>query len=131
MHTLNKHWTERSVDDFVYKIAADFMSVIESAMDGTITQAELASRLGVSEGRVSQALNNPGNLTLKKIVEYARALGLKVSIVAYDDGDPGNNNGPISSEIFSNCWEWLGRPVDFFELEDARKFQVRSDSSND
>lgn len=131
MHTLNRHWTERSVDDFVYRIAADFMSAIESAMGGTITQAELASRLDVSEGRVSQALNKPGNLTLKKVVEYAKAVGLKVAIVAYDDGDVDNSNGPITAEIFAKCWERLGKPADFFQLEDACKFQARSDSSNE
>ena len=130
MQTLNNHWTAKSTDDFVYKIAADFMSVIESAMEGTMTQAELATRLGVSEGSVSQALNNPGNLTLKKVVQYARVMGLKVSIVAYDDGDAENENGPILPEIFINCWKRFGKPADFFQLEDACKFHARSDSSD-
>jgi transcriptional regulator with XRE-family HTH domain len=112
------HWTEKSTDDFLYKIAADFVRQIERAMDSAgVNQAGLAKRLRVSEGRVSQVLNNPGNLTLRKIVEYARALGRKVAIVEYDDDDPGNLNGPVNSEIFAKCWYLAGMPSDFFALE--------------
>jgi transcriptional regulator with XRE-family HTH domain len=82
-----------------------------------ISQAALAGKLGVSEGRVSQVLNNPGNLTLKKIVEYARALGRKVSIVAYNDGDPDNRDGPVDAEIFATCWANAGKPTDHFALQ--------------
>jgi len=70
----------------------------------------------VTDGRISQVLNNPGNLTLRKVVEYARALGMKVSIVAYEDGDPDNVSGPINSEIFNMCWKKAGCPNDFFGL---------------
>jgi len=115
-----RHWTDRSVDDFVYKISADFVRQLERAMitKGT-NQAKLAKRLKVSEGRVSQVLNNPGNLTLKKIVEYVRALGCKVAIVEYDDDDPENRNGPVNAEIFAACWRKAGMPNDFFSLEDG------------
>jgi hypothetical protein len=75
--------------------------------------------LKVSEGRVSQVLNNPGNLTLRKIVEYVRALGRKVAIVEYDDGDHENLKGPVNSEIFATCWYTAGAPDDFFALESA------------
>jgi transcriptional regulator with XRE-family HTH domain len=114
------HWTEKSADDFLYKIAADFVRQIESAMKNAgVNQSDLAKRLKVSEGRVSQVLNNPGNLTLKKIVEYVRALGRKVAIVEYDDHDPDNINGPVNSEIFAKCWQIAGNPADYFALEGA------------
>lgn len=128
---LSKHWTERSTADFLYRIGLDFVSSLESAMkDAHVTQAELAKTLGVTEGRVSQVLNNPGNLTLKKIVEYARGVGRKVAIVTYDDGDPDNNNGPVDPEIFSRCWGHLNKPTDFFELKDAYRVRARSDSAS-
>lgn len=112
---MNGHWTARSTEDFVHKISTDFAFQIENKMDEEpINQAALAGRLGVSESRVSQVLRNPGNLTLKKMVEYARALGLKVAVVAYDDGDPLNKNGPINSQIFTASWKRLGSPTDFF-----------------
>lgn len=120
------HWTERSTADFVYKIASDFVLQLEKKMDGAVSQKELAERLGVSVGRVSQVINNPGNLTIRNIVEYSRALGLKVSVVAYDDGDPENHNGPINSEIFYRCWQKNGEPTDFFALDNPEVITCKS-----
>lgn len=112
-----QHWTERSTEDFVHRISFDFVTQIDKALEsGQSSQAELAKNLGVTEGRVSQVLNNPGNLGLNSIVKYARAIGRKVAIVLYDDGDARNHNGPVNSEIFSTCWERAGRPADFFAL---------------
>jgi hypothetical protein len=129
MRTLNKHWTETSTQDFLYRIGLDFVAALESAL-GDKTHAEFAKMLEKSEGRVSQLFNNPGNLTLKTAVEYARALGLKVALVTYNDGDPHNNNGPVNPEIFSKCWERLDKPTDFFELKEACRFQVHSDPTD-
>lgn len=120
MAELTKHWTESGVDDYLYRIASDFVRQIAQTMETTGTsQAKLAKELGVSEGRVSQVLNNPGNLTLRKMIEYARALQRKVSIVAYDDNDPDNQNGPINAEVFALCWERAGKPADFFMLREG------------
>jgi transcriptional regulator with XRE-family HTH domain len=116
MEVLAKHWTANSTDGFVYRISSDFVLQLEKKMNGEVSQNDLARRLKVSKGRVSQVLNNPGNLTLKKMVQYSRALGMKVAIVAYDDGDPTNQNGPINSEIFFRCWQKHGSPRDFFAL---------------
>jgi transcriptional regulator with XRE-family HTH domain len=119
MAELTRHWTESSVDDFLYRIAADYVRQLEQLMEvGGMSQAELAKLLGVTEGRVSQVLNNPGNLTLRKMIEYSRALGRKVSVVAYDDNDPENQSGPINAEVFAVCWEQAGKPSDFFELRE-------------
>lgn len=112
------HWTDESTDDFLYKIAADFVRQLENHL-GEVTQQRLADRLGVTPGRVSQVLNKPGNLTLKKCIQYARALGKKVALVAYDDGDSENINGPVNAQIFERCWINAGRPADFFALEDS------------
>ena len=30
---MEKHWTERSIDDFLFKIAADFVAQLEEKMD--------------------------------------------------------------------------------------------------
>ena len=111
------HWTNASTKDFVYSIASDFVLQLEKKIEeGDVSQAEIANRIGVSEGRVSQILNNPGNLTLRNTVAYARALGMKVALVAYDDADPSNGKGPINSAIFEGCWRRAGMPRDFFEL---------------
>jgi len=95
-------------------------------VEGT-KQTELASVLGVSEGRVSQVLNTPGNLTLRKIVQYAKAVGRKVSLVVYDDGDTQNQRGPISGEIFTACWEQFRRPLDNFDFHDRMAASATAD----
>lgn len=113
------HWTAASTGKFLYRIASDFIRQIEQRMEREgVKQGELAAGLGVTEGRVSQIINNPGNLTLKNVVQYARALGMKVAIVAYDDGDTDNERGPIHGEIFSACWEHCQKPADFFAIEE-------------
>jgi transcriptional regulator with XRE-family HTH domain len=116
---MNKHWTERSIKDYVFRIAADLIAQLEEKIElFPITQDELAKRLGVTKGRVSQFLNRPGNFGITQMAKYARALGMKVSIVAYDDNDPENKKGPINSEIFKMCWEQLGKPRDFWAMQD-------------
>jgi len=115
MAQLNGHWTNESVKAFLYRISFDFVTQLENMMDADgVKPNELAKRLGVSKGRVSQILNNPGNLTLRTVVEYARALDVKVAIVAYDDDDVDNDNGPVNPQIFAACWERSGKPTDFF-----------------
>ncbi len=117
---MNKNWTAENIENFSSRIRFDFITQLEKKMESIpLTQVELAKKLGVTEGSVSQILNNPNNLTLKTIVKYACALGLKVSIVAYDDNDADNNRGLVNSEIFSICWEREGKPSDFFALEEA------------
>lgn len=108
------HWTEKSVEEFVHRISFDFITQLAKKLESSpLSRGELATKLGVSKGRISQILNNPGNLTLKMAVAYARALEMKVSVVAYDDNDPRNEKGPISSEIFAICWENQKQPRDF------------------
>jgi predicted XRE-type DNA-binding protein len=124
METLNRlakkplaHWTEQSTADFVYRISSDFTVQVEKKMEREgIKQNDLATKWGVTPGRVSQIMNSPGNLELATSVQCARALGMKVALVAYEDGDTENQNGPINSEVFAACWQRLGAPRDFFEL---------------
>lgn len=118
MDTVNKHWTSGTIDNFVFQIAADFTLQLERKLDtGPISNKELAERLEVTAGRVSQVLNNPGNFKLRSMTEYARALGMKVTVVAYDDNDPENVKGPINSEVFYECWKRQGKPRDFYDLQ--------------
>jgi transcriptional regulator with XRE-family HTH domain len=114
-HSLRGQWGNRDNKDFLYQIAFDFVAQLEEIMESEgIGRAELAQRLSVSKGRVSQILNNPGNLTLQNVVKYTRALNRKVSIVAYDDGDTERERGPIHPQIFVACWKKSGQPTDMF-----------------
>lgn len=114
-----KHWTSRSVEDFTYRIASDFIAQIELRIESYgPTKTELAERLKRTVGRVSQMFN-PGNITVNSAVRLSQASGMKVALVAYEDSDPSNNTGPVNSEIFHRCWKHMGSPTNFFELEHA------------
>lgn len=116
------HWTEKNLKHFLYRIAADFVTQLETKMQGeSLTKTDLAQKLGKSKSRVSQILNNPGNLSLKTIIELARVLRLKVALVAYDDRDRDNERGPINSDIFRICWENSGKPRDFWSLQELQR----------
>ena len=113
----DKHWTQESADAMAYSIAASFICQIETLMETTnVSQAGLALSLGVSESRVSQIINNPTNITLSTAVRLAKAFGLKVALLAYADGDPNNEKGPIIGEVFEKCWLKNGKPRDLFEF---------------
>lgn len=117
--TTTNHWTTQSLGDFAYWVASDFTAQIESRLEEKeIGKNDFAGLLDVSVSRVSQVLNDPGNITLGNVVKYARALGMKVALVAYDDADPENEKGPITAEVFTKCWERLGSPNDLFELQE-------------
>jgi transcriptional regulator with XRE-family HTH domain len=111
------HWTHKSSVDFVYNISSGFVSQLETKMEEeNVSRSEMAHRLGKTNGRVSQVFNDPGNLSLRVAVEYAGALGMKVGLIAYDDGDSKNENGPIIPDVFVRCWERSDRPKDLFEI---------------
>ena len=63
-----------------------------------LTQRELASRLGVSEARVSRLLNGRENLTLRTIADLGWATGLRFDLVAvpFEDrtGTPAADDPP-------------------------------------
>jgi transcriptional regulator with XRE-family HTH domain len=114
------HWTQKSTADFVYSISSNFVAQIEPKIEEEgISQNEIAEKMKKTSGRVSQLLNNPGNLSIRVMVEVARALGMKVGVVAYDDNDPDNTRGPIDPDVFRKCWENAGRPVNLFGVEET------------
>lgn len=102
--------------DVTFDVAHDFIGQLEEQADKTgISQTDLANALGVTTGRVSQILRNPGNLTLNSIVKTADALGLQVCIITYEKDD--KNRSPIPPEIFRTCWELAGMPRDLWSVK--------------
>jgi transcriptional regulator with XRE-family HTH domain len=112
------HYTSTDQGAFVEKVMFDFIGQIAQRLESSeTTQTAFADQLGVTDSEVSQVLNlNRVNLTLKTMVKYARALGMKVAIVAYDDGDPTNQNGPVNPDIFYRSWNKLGQPRDIWSV---------------
>jgi len=124
MDSITSHWTKKSFADFVYRISFDFVAQLRSRLEEKeISRAEFAKRVKVGEARVSQIFNDPGNLGLESMAKYAHATGMKIAVVAYDDGDPENSRGPINSNVFNVCWKRAGSPSDFFDLNSTRIHQ--------
>jgi len=120
MNTM-KHWTQANTADFAYSISLGFFTQLEDRLEQSpMKRRDYAEKLGVTAGRISQILNNPpDNPQLESLVQYARALGMKVAVVAYDDGDPENDKGPIFSEVFNVSWERIGKPRDLISVTGA------------
>jgi transcriptional regulator with XRE-family HTH domain len=125
MAKLNLHWTSKSTDAFVDRLSFDFITQIQQKLEKTRTsRKEFAERLRVSAGRISQVFNAPGNITLETAVDYARGIGMKVALVAYDDSDPDDIKGPINSEVFYKCWQLSGCPQDLSDFGTANTTQM-------
>jgi predicted XRE-type DNA-binding protein len=116
------HYTSFNQDAFIGSVTSDFVAQIAQRLEKSdMSQSEFAQKLGVSESEVSQVLNlNRINLTIKKMTRFARAVGMKIAVVAYDDHDPNNEHGPVGSEIFTAAWERFGRPRNLFIFSDMQ-----------
>jgi transcriptional regulator with XRE-family HTH domain len=117
-----KHWTSNSVEDYRFSVGFNFCESILTRMhEKHMSQKKFAKRLGVTEGRVSQILNHPGNMTLSSMIKWAKVVGMKVSVLAYNDGDPKNLKGPIPEYVFIKCWELNKKPSTMFDLTEKGK----------
>ncbi len=115
---MKTHWTARSNKAFLYRVVSDFIGQLEKKLEKeNLSREKLAKKLNISKGRVSQVLNNPGNVSLLTVIKFARILGMKVSVIAYEDDDPKNVKGPINPEVFEGCWTKCDKPHDFWQYE--------------
>ncbi len=114
-----QHWTAGSPLRMVRAISADFIAQLESIIEEIpgFSHGDLAKRIGVSLGRVSQVMNSPGNFTLKNTVVYTNAVEMNLAIVVYPI-EPNGNGAPISGDVFRTCWEIAGRPRNMFDIHD-------------
>lgn len=124
------HWTERSTEDFLYSVASDFVEQIQRKMKALdMKPSELARASKVSKGRISQIFKDPGNISLETMIKFARALGLKLFVSAYEDpDDPNNERGPLNGDIANILWERAGRPFDMWDIERLPQVAVTGDS---
>ena len=73
--TSGQEATETRVDEELSLLVTQLMNEINWHMrDRGLTRADLASRMGVSPGRISQVLSGGENLTLRTLASIATAL---------------------------------------------------------
>jgi antitoxin component HigA of HigAB toxin-antitoxin module len=96
---------EAQVDGELSRLVTDLTNEITVHLrEQGLTRAELASRMGVSPGRISQVLSGGENLTLRTLAALSTALDAQFDIqlrpskpVADAAGSPGAT-GPTSTE---------------------------------
>lgn len=88
-------------------LIGDVADTVEALLNSLqLTQHELARRLGVSDGRVSQILSGTGNLRLRTLASIGWALGIRFS---FQPEPMVNRVGtPAGSDRLAP--EWLTRP---------------------
>jgi transcriptional regulator with XRE-family HTH domain len=74
-----EYWFEEAQNE-LYRQVVDFME------NEGLNQTQLAERLGVSKGYISQVLRGDFNYTLKKLIELSLAMG-KVPRIKYQAVD--------------------------------------------
>jgi hypothetical protein len=115
----NEHWAFDDQTSLQTRIASDFLAQIEKIIaDKDWSHADLAKALDVTEGRVSQVFNNPGNLTLRSMTKFALSVNMLVSVVAYKMNDHIRQSGPVGADVFEACWSKLGKPMTHWDLEE-------------
>lgn len=64
-------------------LAGQVMRLLEQALDASgLEQKDLAKKLGVTQGRVSQVFHGDGNMKIAAVARYLRALGYTTRISA-------------------------------------------------
>jgi len=113
------HWTRESEAALVNALAMDLTSIVEEALEqGKLSREELRTILDVSNGRISQILSAPGNLTLRTMVRLGKACGKDITVVPYEY--QGEERGPIHPQVFVAAWEAAGKPGMISELAESR-----------
>jgi transcriptional regulator with XRE-family HTH domain len=98
---------ERSADDPAYvaeSLALDVVVELGRAMRGqSISQSELARRIGTTPAFVSQTLHGRPNMTFLTLAKFALALGLECSVSltprAAVEPPQGSSGGPCSAPL--------------------------------
>jgi transcriptional regulator with XRE-family HTH domain len=97
--------TEKAIQDAMYFSSYGFLDEIEDRLEELgMQRKDLARKVDVTEGRISQIFRNPGNLTLKLVAKIAHAVDLKISLVPYEASQL------LHPQVFTHCWRTCGRP---------------------
>ena len=102
----------------------------ELLIQSGLTQRELAQRLALTEGRISQILRGSDrNLTLRTCAALGWAMGGTVKLRAFVSGARTMGRAPIDLEqLVANASTFVNLPSQPQDLEDARRLMVEPDT---
>ena len=92
---------EARIDEELSRLVTEFTNEINWHMrEHDVTQAEVANRMGVSPGRVSQILSGGENLTLRTVASVTTALDARCEMTVHPiegvaDGDGNQHAGQV------------------------------------
>jgi len=82
---------QASSNQKAWSIIHDFYHIILTFMENKkITKADLSRKLGISRASISQMFNKTPNITIRKMVEIADAVGIELKISTHDQEDTRN-----------------------------------------
>lgn len=90
-------------EEYLYGEATDTVAALLESLG--LSQKELAQRLGVSKGRVSQILSGEENLTLRSLAALGWALGVRFEL----NPQPMQDRGGTPAEGDPSPPEWLSQ----------------------
>jgi transcriptional regulator with XRE-family HTH domain len=99
--SLDQRATETHIDDEMLALVTQLTNEINWYMrERGLTRADLAARMGVSPGRVSQILGGGENLTLRTLAALSTALEARfdVELSALKGGDTYTSHGTAQAE---------------------------------
>lgn len=99
------HWTEDS-GAYIAFIRSDFVTLLHKHMDNK-KRKKFADHFNITDEVINVFLLTK-KFSLEEMVDVCRLLGLKLSIVVYDDKDPDNNNGPVLGEVLLDFLNKVG-----------------------
>lgn len=125
----NVHWTGQSDEAFQYAVSSQFVDQVEVRLEELkMNYAELAKVLDITKSAVSQFMRDPQNLRLSTMTKMARVLGMKFTIVAYNDADA--SSGPVEPTFVRKCWEHFGSPQNGWDLDKALGTKTVEENDN-
>ena len=80
-----RNQTTKVIEKECINLWSNFIVQVEEALDAlSLKRSDLAEKVEVTKGRVSQIMNTPGNLTLLSMVRLGSAVGKKIKITLSD-----------------------------------------------
>lgn len=117
MSQADVHWSAKSDDDFRFCVASQFVDQIEKRLEELeMSYTDLAKKINRTLGRVSQFMNDPGDLKLSTMVRIVRVLGLKFTIVVYAEDQ---SRGIVEPVFVKRCWEHHKCPTNRWDVNTA------------
>ncbi len=93
-----------NADQKAWDLIYDFYHIILTCMENkNISRSDLSKKLGKSRAAISKMLNKTPNITVKKMVQLADAVGVDLKLEAIDQSKDDEKENPIQVNLEIFC----------------------------